>query len=232
MRVSDQACLGAFLRSTGWGAQLSAADFDRVHARSTMRRLRKGERLVTAGEPARSWVGMMTGSAVQAVTDADGCTTFLSAGSDGTWFGEGTLIRRGRWMYDAITLRESTAVYVPLEVFEHLRSTSIPFNHFLQECLNDRLAHFIGLAVISRHHDTLSKISSTLGSLLDANRNPAEPSFIRITQTDIAMLAGTSRQRANVALARLREEGVIATRHSGIEVRDPPRLLALASGAT
>lgn len=228
-RVSDQGLLSAFLRSQAWASQLAPSDFEHVLATSTLRRLGKGEGLVSSGEPARSWVGVIKGFVVQSATHLDGTATFLSAATGGSWFGEGTLLKRGRWMYDAIALRETVAAYVPVETFERLRETSMPFNHYLQDCMNDRLAHFIGLAVSARHSGALARVARTLASLVETSAQPHARLFIRVTQSELAMLAGTSRQRANLALTELREQGIIQTRHSGIEISLVDSLLKVAN---
>ena len=50
-----------------------------------------------------------------------------------------------------------------------------------------------------------------------------------LRREEVAMLAGVSRQHANLALTRLRREGIVNTSHQGIEVRNLDGLLVFAS---
>jgi hypothetical protein len=50
----------------------------------------------------------------------------------------------------AIAIRRTRVALVPAATFHWLRETSLPFNHYIQVLLNDRLATFTSLAVNSR----------------------------------------------------------------------------------
>jgi CRP-like cAMP-binding protein len=94
--------------------------------------------------------------------------------------------------------------------------------------MNDRLSTFIGLLVSSRHATTEGRVATALVNLF----NPAlyaRDSFVRISQSELAMLAGTSRQRTNDALRTLHEMGLVQARRNGIDVLDLERLWAVTS---
>lgn len=126
---------------------------------------------------------MLSGLVVQSVTHADGHASFLSAVSDGTWFGEGTLIDRGDWRYDAIALQETRVALLPLATFEWLRETSLPFNHFLQSLMNARIATFTRLVLSTRHASTESRVATAIANLFGPRS-----AFVRISQAELAVL--------------------------------------------
>lgn len=180
-----------------------------------------------AATPAQHWIGLISGLVVQSVTQSDGRTSLLSAVGAGAWFGEGTLIKRGRWGYDAVALRETRVALVPLATFDWLRETNLPFNHFLQTLLNARLSTFTSLLLSSRHASTEGRVATALANLVNPDIEPSNP-FVRISQAELASLAGTSRQRTNDALKRLHELGLVKPHRQGVEVLDLDGIRSMA----
>lgn len=172
---------------------------------------------------------MLSGLVVQSVTHADGHASFLSAISDGTWFDEGTLIDRGDWRYDAIALPETRVALLPLDTFEWLRETSLPFNHFFQSLMNARIAPFTRLVLSTRHASTESRVATAIANLFGPRDGPRS-AFVRISQAELALLAGTSRQRANDALKRLNQLGFVQPHRLGLEVLDLDGVRVVAMG--
>jgi CRP/FNR family transcriptional regulator, cyclic AMP receptor protein len=207
-----------FIRRSPWAAGLSEREFDQVVALSRHRTYEKGNIIVSAGSQPEGWIGLIDGFAVQSVTRMDGHVTRLSAVSEGSWFGEGTLLKVENWRYDAVALRRTHVVIVPTEVFQQLRQTNIPFNQFLQMLLNERLGTFIGLAVSSRMGTVEDRVAGVLRRLFNPNLFGQRNGVVRITQAELGMLAGISRQRANEALKNLGAQGVISVQRDAITV--------------
>ena len=220
---------GSLIGESCWGRTLSGSDLDRVLAVAKEKRVGRSGVVVHASSPARHWVGILSGLVVQSVTHADGHASFLSAVGDGAWFGEGTLINRGTWGYDAIALQESRVVLLPLATFEWLRETSLPFNHFIQSLMNARLGTFTRLLLSTRHASTDSRVAMAIANLF-VTVDDSRPTFVRISQAELALLAGTSRQRANDALKRLNQRGLVQPRRLGLDVMDLDGLRAVALG--
>lgn len=212
--------LAAFIDRSPWGRQLSASERGRVLPTIRAASFERGEAVVRAGFPAEHWVGVIEGLGAQSVTTADGQVMHLSAGLEGSWFGEGTLIKGGRWGYDAIAIRHTRVALVPLATFRWLRETNLPFNHFIQRLLNERLAAFISLAVSSRTGTPVDRIASALLHLASANQAGHPEALIRMSQAELGLLAGISRQRTNEALRELRARGLVVVHRLGFAVPD------------
>jgi CRP/FNR family transcriptional regulator, cyclic AMP receptor protein len=222
--------LRSFLESSPWGSRLAAPEFDRVVSTALEETFEKGAVLAAAGEMARYWIGVLRGLVVQSVSHADGCTSFISAVGEGAWFGEGTLIKRASWGYDAVALQQTRAVLVPLETFELLRETNIPFNHFLQVLMNARLATYIGTILTSRHASTETRVATALMNLLSPKDHDG-PVHIRLSQSELALLAGTSRQRVNDVLKRMASHGLVRPKRHGVDILNPDTLRAVTRAA-
>lgn len=212
--------LATFIRSSVWGASLSPADLDRVLTTARKVTVGPGDHITHAGDPADYWVGIMQGIVVQSVTGFDGKTAILTAACSGTWFGEGTVMKRAAWGYDAISRRDGALVLIPAATFHWLRRVSLPFNQFIASLLNHRLSHYMGLLANERLTHVEARMAHMLASLFDPELYPNRGATLRINQTDIALLAGLSRQRANSALGTLQAQGLVEAGRSGVTVLD------------
>jgi len=212
--------LGDFLRNSPWGRTLAAADLDLVLSRAIERVYQPGQSIVRTGAEADYWVGIMDGLAVQKLLSEGGEQTALTAASSGTWFGEGTLMKHGRWQYDAVAQKETRVALIPAQVFQWLLDGSLGFNQFVARLLNARLGHFMELLAIGRLTRIDARVAHTLASLFDPHLYPDRPDLLPLSQSEIGLLAGVSRQRANAALKQLEADGLIETRRQGVRVLD------------
>jgi len=213
-----------FIAHCAWGQALSTRELGVVLRDATELRFARKEHIAKAGTVAEAWIGIIDGFGVHSVTDSEGTTSFLAAGSSGAWFGEGTLMKSERWGYDAVALRDTRVASVPKQIFDWLRATSLPFNHALQEIMNRRLAVFIGNAAVARHASLEGRVAHVLVNLLASAQAAPSAAVVKVSQCELAMLAGISRQHANKALKNLQDRGLLALGKGEIEVTDPGSL--------
>ena len=95
--------------------------------------------------------------------------------------------------------------------------------------LNARLSLFIGLLEYGRLLDTDARVARCLASLFDPDLYPARDAFVDLSQSEIGLLAGLSRQRANQALQKLQSLGLIAVEGRGVRVTDLDGLRGFAT---
>ena len=74
---------------------------------------------------------------------------------------------------------------------------------------------------------TLMRLPVRVARLLDSQRQGAGGAVLRLSQTDLADMLGTTRQSLNVELQRLQRAGIIALGRSRIEVLDGAALQRL-----
>ena len=217
-----------YLESTPLGHLLAPTELRDLQALAVERQFARGAHLTVMGAAAAHWFCVIEGLVALSVNHADGEQTMLSAVSSGGWFGEGTLLKaQQRWQFDAVALRKTQAVLIPAAQFQHLRATSLGFNHFVQDLLNARLGTLIGAAICARHAPLEARVARAIVDLIDRSV-PGEVT-LRLSQAEIAMLAGTSRQRANVALKLLGEHGLVDVLRDGLRVLDVGRLRAVSA---
>jgi len=189
-----------------------------------------GDCVLHAGEVVEHWTGIVEGFAKMSVTSAQGRVSTLTGVCEGVWFGEGSLMKHECRRYDVYALRPLRLALLPRRIFEWLRDTSIPFNHYLQDLLNARLCLFIGTLSDDRLLDTDARVAHGLASLFHADLYPQARRHLRIDQSEVGLLANVSRQRANVALHRLQDRGLVRLERSGLTVLDVDGLRRVADG--
>jgi CRP/FNR family cyclic AMP-dependent transcriptional regulator len=216
--MSDKAA--AFICGSAWGKHLEPHDLARVLAAVRLIDVLEGQYVVHAGESAEYWVGLVDGLVVQQVSSENGRLATLTCIGPGAWFGEGTLMKQGSWQYDAVARQNCHAVLVPRSVFNWLLETNLAFNRFLARLLNERLSHYMGLFANERLTSSVQRLAHVLASLYDPDLYPNRSAMLPMSQSDIALLSGMSRQHANAALQKLHVQGLLEVGRYGVQVLD------------
>jgi CRP-like cAMP-binding protein len=166
-----------------------------------------GDYIARAGEPSTHWYGLMRGFLQMYVVGADGAETTLYCLREGEWGGEGSLLKKEMRQYDLRSLTPSHICLVPASTFEALRQSSIDFNHFLCDIMNERMGVFVGMLAASRLLSPEMRVARAL--LMLADKTGAGAQELSIPQHELALICGLSRQRVNIAISELRRHGLV-----------------------
>ena len=156
---------------------------------------------------------------ISAISRDGKAMTFAGVGAGG-WFGEGTVIKNEARKYDLVALRDTELALMNRATFMWLFDTSVGFNKFLVHQLNERMGQFIATIEHDRIHDPIARVARNLAWLFNPVLYPDVGSHIQITQEELALLAGVSRQIANRALQQLEGAGLVRLERGGITVFD------------
>ena len=212
--------LQTMLRESLWAASLTADELDRVVRESHELHIPVGGHAVRCGDPADHWFGVIEGLLKMSLSQPDGRVSTFTGVTAGGWAGEGSLLKVGRWRYDAVAVRSTRVASVPRSTFERLVSSSLPFNRYLLTHLNARLSLFIGLVEYDRLLGPDARVARCLASLFDPDLYPRTGSCVQLSQDEIGLLAGVSRQRANKALHALERAGLLRVEFGSVTVLD------------
>jgi CRP/FNR family cyclic AMP-dependent transcriptional regulator len=212
--------LDEMLRATRWAAVLTPAELSRVVTETIEQSCPAGAFVCRKGEPADAWLGVIEGLIKINAVSADGRSVTFTGMPEGSWFGEGSLLKTEARRYDAVALRDSRIARMPRATFEWLLGASIPFNRFLLVQLNERLGQFIGMVEHDRLLDTDARVARYLAELFNPILYPGYSRQLRISQEELGYLTGMSRQRVNQALQALDREHLLRVGYAGIEILD------------
>jgi len=212
--------LDHLLRDSAWAKGLSPAQLERVRAETTERAVPAGGYACRKGEPVRHWIGVVDGLLKLGIVSPEGKAATLTGVPAGGWFGEGSLLKSEPRRYDAIALRDTRVALMPRATFYFLLDSSIAFNRFLLQQLNERLAQFIALLEYERLLDTDARVARCLAWLYNPFLYPGIGQRLQVSQEEIGFLSGVSRQRVNQALRALEEAKLLKTGYGGVTVLD------------
>ncbi len=208
------------LRATRWAASLPAEELQRIETETQIRRVRAGATVCKKGEPVDHWIGVVSGLAKMSLFSAEGKLTSLTGLPPGAWFGEGSLLKTGPRLYDILALRDSEIAYLPRSTFFRLLDTHLTFNRFLIIQLNERLGQFISLVEGERLLEPDARVARCLANLFNPVLYPGLGAKLDISQEEIGLLAGVSRQRVNQSLRVLENAGLLRIEYAGLTVTD------------
>jgi CRP/FNR family transcriptional regulator, cyclic AMP receptor protein len=219
----------AELRAIHWARLLDAGERDWIARVLRVEQVAAGDPVSRVGEPALHWSGVLDGMLkVCGQTEEHEALTF-SGVPPGGWFGEGTLLKRGHWLFDVTALRGSTVARLPAQAFYALLDRSIAFNRFLMGQLNERLSQFIAAREIDRLNCPEERVARSLAWLCNPILFPGAGPVLRLTQQELAYLVGISRQRVGQALASLEQRNVLRVQYGSIHVIDREALAGALS---
>lgn len=220
---SERQPLIGMLRSSVWARELTPEQVERVETDVVELRFQPGAYVCRKGAPVESWPGVISGLVKLASVSPTGKSVSFEGVTTGGWFGEGSLLKTEPRRYDAVALRETRIASMPRATFHWLRTNSIPFNHFLLDQLNERLAYFIGMLENERSHGPDARVAHCLASLFNPQLSPGTERTLHLSQEEIGHLCGLSRQRVNHALQVLEKCQLLRVEHvghAGITVTD------------
>ncbi|PSL82894.1 Crp/Fnr family transcriptional regulator [Variovorax sp. WS11] len=212
--------MDAFLKASGWFAQLPEREQADVAAQIRWREVAEGTYLFRQGAPSEYWWGVADGLLKMCSTEPDGQQITFTGLSRGAWFSEGSVLRGEPIRYDVVALRDSRLAAVPAATFFRLYHHHIGFAHYLIAQLNDRLQQFVTSYAMQRSLPVDSRVARSIAGLFHRKLYPGTETFLKISQEEVATLAGVSRQRCSQALGRLRDAGLLRTEYQGITILD------------
>lgn len=225
MQLSDSLQLAA-----AWFRVLDGEQQARVERDLSVQQAAAGSIIERKGELAQAWIGVLAGLVKVSVGNAEGKVASLTGVPAGGWIGEGSLLKREVRKYDIVALRDSVVARLPAATFDWLLDTSIPFNRYLLHQLNERVAQFIGKAEYDRLLDPDARVARCLAELFNPLLYPGMGMRLTITQEEVGYLARVSRQRANQALRKLEEAGLLNVEYGAVRVLDLDGLKQYGSG--
>ncbi|MGY8666021.1 Crp/Fnr family transcriptional regulator [Bradyrhizobium sp. UFLA05-109] len=207
-----------------WSDLLTEREASTVIKGISERHFPAGSYICHRGDRFDFWTGVVTGLVKMSAISESGKQMTYGGVSAGGWFGEGTIMKDELRKYDLVALRETHLAMVSRTTFMWLFDNSVRFAQFIAHQLNERMGQFIATIESDRLHDPAARVARHLIWLFNPVLYPNTRGHIEITQEELGLLAGMSRQAANQALAILEAEGLVEARHARIAVPSLERL--------
>ncbi len=212
--------LDDLLQRSSWFHSLDATQQARVRQCVTVRDVPADGVVLRKGEPVEHWIGVVDGLVKISSVSFEGRAVSLAGIPPGGWFGEGSMLKDEPRRYDVIAVRDSRVAMMPGSTFEWLLDSSIPFNRFLLQQLNERLGQFIATVEFERMLGPEGRVARCLAQMFNPQLYPGSDLRLDISQSELGFLTGLSRQRVNQALRRLEERGLLRVDYGSVTVLD------------
>ncbi len=200
--------LEVLLANSAWLQALTSEEQIRVKSDIFVKKTQSEAYVCRRGDPAGYWMGVINGFVKINNVGLSGKSTTLIGLAPGSWFGEGSLLKKETLLYDVVALGNTELALMPKETFFWLLDRSISFNRYLISQLNERLGQFIGAMENERLLDVESRLARSIATMFKT-WSPMKEMVLKISQEEVGQLAGLSRQRVNAALKVLEEQQLI-----------------------
>lgn len=207
-----------------WAASLTDDEAERARRGITERLYPAGSYICHRGDRLEQWTGVVTGLIkLSAISSGGKAMTFAGINAGG-WFGEGTVLKDESRKYDLVALRDTRLALMTRATFMWLFENSVGFNRFLVGQFNERMGQFIATIEHDRLHDPTARVARNIAWLFNPVLYPGVGAHIEITQEELALLAGVSRQIASRGLKTLEDAKLVRIERGGLTVIDVDRL--------
>jgi len=208
-----------------WSHDLTENEHEQARHGIVEKAFPKGAYICHRGDRLDSWIGVVSGLIKLSTLSVSGKAVTLAGVRSSGWFGEGTVLKNEIRQYDLVALRDTQIALMNRATFLWLFENSVAFNRFLVRQFNERLGQFIALVEYDRMLDAPARVARNIAWLFNPTLYPHQPPHLEISQEEIGLLSGVSRQVANKSLKLLERKGLLRLEHGGLTVLDIGRLL-------
>lgn len=209
-----------------WAEALTEEEAERARRGVTERQYSAGSYICHRGDKLEQWTGVINGLVkISAISATGKAITFAGIGSGG-WLGEGSVLKSEPRKYDLVALRNTRLALMTRPTFMWLFEHSVGFNRFLVRQLNERMGQFIATIEHDRLHDPTARVARNIAWLFNPVLYPGVGNHMEITQEELALLVGVSRQVVSRGLKVLEDKRLLKAERGGLTVLDIERLSA------
>jgi CRP/FNR family transcriptional regulator len=193
-------------------AELHHADLVQLARRCVRRELAAGTVLFTTGEECRGLYMIESGRVRIYRTDPAGREQVLHVEGPGRTVAELPLFDGGTYPASAVTIEDSTLVFLPRSAFEFLYRNQPDIAQAVIRALGRRLRHLVHLTETLAFRDVAARLAMLLVGYAERSGTDS-PVGVEIeldrTQEELAHEIGTARESVSRAMKQLRRKGLI-----------------------
>ena len=212
-------------RSCIWAAELTEDEIERASRGLIERKYSKGSYICHKGDRLDHWTGVLSGLVKISSIARNGKAMTFAGAADGGWFGEGSVLKDEPRKYDLVAIRDTRLAMMQRSTFMWLYENSTGFNRFLVRQLNERMGQFIATIEYDRILGPKARVARNLSWFFNKVLYPNAGPAIEISQEELGLLVGVSRQVVNRSLQELEEEGLVKLEHGRITPLDIQALI-------
>lgn len=212
------------VRQALWASELTEEELERARRGMVERQFAKGVYICHRGDKLDHWTGVVDGLIKISAISRDGKAMTFAGATNGGWFGEGSVLKDEPRKYDIVAIRDSRMAMMSRSTFLWLYENSRGFSRYLVGALNERMGQFLATIEHDRILEPKARVARNLSWFFNKVLYPNAGSAVEISQEELGLLAGVSRQVVNRSLQELQEEGLISFERERIVALNIPAL--------
>jgi CRP/FNR family cyclic AMP-dependent transcriptional regulator len=207
-------------------AELSPTELERVVSVAIPRAFPKGVRVFHEGDDSDACYVVRSGDLRVTREHSDGRAIALATLSTGDFFGELAMLDGGARSASVETLSDAELLALPASDMRRVIASHGEIAAKLIVALTRRLRETNERVARQSFQTVPSRVAGVLAQLIAEEAIPEDRDGItvRMTQADLAQLAGTSRESVSRFLATLERAGVVAVGRGRVTIVEPRRL--------
>jgi CRP-like cAMP-binding protein len=208
-------------------AELSRDELERIADVAIPRSFPKGVRVFHEGDTSDACYIVREGDLRVTREHSDGRAIALATLGPGDFFGELAMLDGGTRSASVETITDCELLGVPASDIRRVISTHGDIAAKLIVAITRRLRETNERVARQSFQTVPSRVAGVLAQLIAEEISPESAGItVRMTQADLAQLAGTSRESVSRFLATLERAGVVAVGRGRVTVLEPRRLRA------
>jgi CRP/FNR family cyclic AMP-dependent transcriptional regulator len=215
------------LSANGWLSRLPDAARTQILARTVLKKFSKGDVIYQLADPPGGMYGLVSGSVRVSIAPHLGGPYLAHYGRPGFWFGEAAVITGEPRRVGVVAHSELAVLHLSLpEITALIEADPLFWRHLAVTAVLSLDLAFRAYDDM-KIRDPLVRVASILLRLAGYHSSPVvvdERSRIEINQTDLAEIAGLSRNVVSRVLSRLSRDGLVCPGYGYIDLPDPKRL--------
>lgn len=209
-------------------SELSPDELARVVAVAVPRSFPKGVRVFHEGDDSDACYVVRAGDLRVTREHSDGRAITLATLAGGDFFGELAMLDGGTRSASVETITDAELLALPASDMRRVIAANGDIAAKVIVALTRRLRETNERVARQSFQTVPSRVAGVLNQLIAEEAIPGERDgvTVRMTQADLAQLAGTSRESVSRFLATLERAGVVAVGRGRVTIRQPRRLRA------
>ena len=218
--------------ANAWFAALPRAAQDAMVEHSHRVPVKEGTMLYRVGDPTGTFYGLRSGLLKISSSRPDGKEAILSMLEPGLWFGEMSMVDKLPRTHDATAVVDSVVLAMRSDAFDRLMERP-DFSSGIARLLATRMRLLFAVLEDSVLRPTLARVARRLVLLSHGDSTLASDSrrVVPVSQGQLAMMLGITRQTLAKELHVMIGAGALATRYGRVEIVSVERLQAFADDA-
>lgn len=200
-------------------AALSESELAELLAQARESKAKKGEALIRQGDEGDALLVLLEGQARITVYSANGREIVLEYAGPGTVLGEIALLDGGVRTASVIAMGPVRFLSLKRSVFEHVIASNHGIALSLMRALAMRLRRANQTIETDRAYAAGPRLARFLLRLADDGMAERQ-GVIRLSQTELSMFAGISRENINRQLSLWQQDGIVGVEHGGVSIMD------------